>query len=247
MENIHESLKVFEDPKFTFDEASHVYKYGNKPLTSVTTFLKNFEDEFDTEYWSNKKAKERNVDVSVILAEWDAKRDAACEMGTATHLYIENKFKSVLDSTFVDTNKYDERTKVRIDTFERIYESRLYKLSPIAQELRIFNVEMGVAGTIDALFMMDSTLFILDWKTNSSKFKTDADKCFGRLKAPFNTEWNNEHNKYSIQLSMYSLILERQGINIDNCALVHIPEVGDAKIYQAKNYKKQLKIYFGIE
>jgi ATP-dependent exoDNAse (exonuclease V) beta subunit len=245
MVDIYEKLKIFEDPKFTFDEASHVYKYGNKQLTSVTTYLKNFEHEFDAEYWSNKKAKERNVDVSVIIAEWDAKRDAACDMGTATHLYIENRFKRVIDNTFLDDNLYDDRTQVRIDSFEKIYESRLHKLTPIAQELRVFSEEMGVAGTIDALFMMDGKLFILDWKTNS-KFRTDSDKCFGKLKPPFQDQWDNEHNKYSIQLNMYKLILAEKGIDVSECVIVYIPEEGDCKIIKTKDYLSKLKIYFGV-
>jgi ATP-dependent exoDNAse (exonuclease V) beta subunit len=246
MDDIYEKIKIFEDPKFTFDEASHVYKYGNKQLTSVTTFLKNFEHEFDTEYWSNKKAKERNVDVSVILNEWDTKRDASCALGTNVHLYIENRFKSVLDSSFIDENEYDDRTVIRIDSFEKLYESRLHKLTPIAQELRVFSEEMGVAGTIDALFMMDGKLFILDWKTNS-KLRTDADRCFGKLKAPFQDQWENEHNKYSIQLNMYKLILAQQGIEVSDCVIVYIPEDGDSKIIKAKNYFDKLKIYFGIQ
>jgi ATP-dependent exoDNAse (exonuclease V) beta subunit len=244
MENIYEKLKVFDDPLFTFNEEEHVYRYGKRQLTSVTTYLKNFYKEFDTDHWSKVIAEREQVDVSVILKRWDDKRDAACFLGTSVHKYIEEKFypsPSVTRDDFVN-----EDILLRIDKFEKLYNERLYKLTPVAQELRVFSTTMGVAGTIDALFMIDGKLLILDWKTNGV-LKTDKDKCYQKLNPPFQNLWENEHNKYSIQLNMYKLILAERGINVSDCVIVYIPPSdGEAKVLKAKDVYKQLSVYFGV-
>jgi hypothetical protein len=63
-------ISVFKDPNFVFEEGAHTYHYKDIKYDSVTGFIKRFKVPFDKEYWSNRKAKERGVDVSVILEEW---------------------------------------------------------------------------------------------------------------------------------------------------------------------------------
>jgi ATP-dependent exoDNAse (exonuclease V) beta subunit len=263
MQEILDKIKIFNDPNFIFNENSHTYTYGNEKLTSVTTFIKNFSEPFDTEYWSKRKAKDRLAEkrkisrehisdndpelettIKEILSEWDYKRDIACDMGTDVHKYIEEKF--TIGSTITRDNFTDLETLRRIDKFESLYESKLHNLIPVAQELRIFSRKLKLAGTIDALFIRNGKLMILDWKTNK-KMSTDSDKCWNKLRPPFQDEWENELNKYSIQLNLYKLILSEYDIHVDSCALVYIPpSVNDPKIFKIKDYEKQLRVYFGL-
>jgi ATP-dependent exoDNAse (exonuclease V) beta subunit len=245
MENIYEKLKIFDDPLFTFNEDEHVYRYGNKKLPSVTTYLKKFYKEFDAEHWSKVIAQRENVDVSVILQRWDEKRDTACDMGTEVHKYIEERFTP--NSLITRADFTNEETLLRIDKFEKLYDTRLHKLTPIAQEIRVFSTTMGIAGTIDALFMIDGKLLILDWKTNG-KFRTDRDKNYSKLNAPFHQLWDNEHNKYSIQLNLYKLILAEHGIPVSDCVIVYIPPSdNEPKVIKTKDVYGLLKAYFGVD
>lgn len=239
---IVEKLKVFDDPFFSFEPLEHVYRYGDRELTPVTSFIKNFCKPFDEPKWSKYKAKKRGVSVETILQEWKASKELGCAIGSEVHLYIENRFLEKPILTRKDFLR--EETLRRIDKFEVIYKERLYRLTPIAQELRIFSQRLGVAGTIDALFYIDGKLLILDWKTNK-KFETDKHKCYDKMLAPFDSEWENEHNTYSVQLHLYKYILSEYGIKVDDCILVWVPG-GDepCQVHRCKDYGQILSTYF---
>ena len=70
-------FEVFSDPNFVFDPIQHKYTYNGVKYTSVTQFLKNFHEEFDSGFWSKRKADERGIDQEIILKEWKDKNDYA--------------------------------------------------------------------------------------------------------------------------------------------------------------------------
>ena len=163
-------------------------------------------------------------------------------MGTLVHEYIEQKYNpdlNIKECTNVEALK-------RIKKFEEKLSHRLKDLKSIRQELRIFSSKLGLAGTIDALFLRNGILYILDWKTNG-KLRTDSDKNYSKLFPPFSDQWENEMNKYSIQLNLYKLMLAEYGIYVDKCVIVYIPPSDEEpKIIQCKDYIKKLEIYFGV-
>ena len=240
-EQINENtFSIFLDPIFKFDSIAHQYTYGIKPLKSVTQWIGEFHSHFDEDYWAERKSIETGKTKEEIIMEWHRNRDRACDLGTAVHLYIEERIKGI-EITPITDDEVLERTK----KFEEVYEKRLSNLKPIRQELKVFSEELGIAGTIDALFEINGELWILDWKTNS-KYNRDSDKNYQKLKEPFQDLWDNQENIYSLQLSLYDLILELKGIHIKNKAIIWIPKDGPAKIYKTKDLKPRLKKYFGI-
>lgn len=243
---IEKKLEFFKDIKFTFDEASHTYRYNGVKFDSVTTYLKNFKIPFDRDFWSRKKAEERGVDVSVVLEEWQNKANAATGLGTQVHKYIEDFWSGKEPQLPQDGTPLRER----IDKFLEIYEKKLKVLIPLKSELKIFSKKWRLAGTIDQPFLFwDEKLgkmFLLvgDWKTNGD-FKHD-DHPKGRYKKllrPFPHLWENHHNEYSIQISMYRLILEEAGIETESGFLCHIGPEDDPKIYPAKDLREPLRAY----
>ena len=262
-EEILEKLQVFNDDNFVFHEAEHKYFYGDKELTSATTYIgKTFEEKFDENYWSKYKADERQVEQKVVLNEWDKIRTYACDLGTMIHCYIEFKLKL---ERYVIPFVNDEIIS-RIAKFERIFAEKLHKLIPVAFECRLFDVEMGIAGTFDALFIQHDQktdkyiLYIFDWKTNKkldSDEDTENSKYKNYLKGVFSKVYHNKINVYSIQLSLYKLMLERRGIFADDMFIVHIPpdkidEDGSiintpAKIHKCKNFTNELKEHFKLK
>ena len=80
------------DDKISFDEDTHTYFVnGEKVNFSVTEIVEKFFPKFDSEYWSNYKAKEKLKHLkfydedtlqktrSEILLEWDNKRKISSE------------------------------------------------------------------------------------------------------------------------------------------------------------------------
>ncbi len=64
------------------------------------------------------------------------------------------------------------------------------------------------------LFLYRGKIYIIDYKTNK-KFTTDKDLVYKEyLLHPFNKYYKTHLNEYSIQVSMYALILREWGIDV---------------------------------
>jgi hypothetical protein len=245
-EILEKKLSVFKDNKFVFEEESHVYTYSGVKYDSVTTFLKTFKEPFQREYWLREKAKQRGVDVSLIEKEWTLAATKASSLGTKVHKWIENFWE---DPT--QEKPEDSEVLERVNKFLDIYEVKFKNLVPLQSELKIFSKKWRLAGTIDQPFlfwdekMAKPLLLIGDWKTNKD-FKHDEHPKgrYKKLLRPFNTLYENQHNEYSIQISLYRLILEDElGIETGGGFLVHIGPDGPAKIYPAKDLRFALRAY----
>lgn len=234
---VKQKLNIFKDNNFKFDPVEHIYRYNDKVMYGCTSFLQRFVKPFDSEYWAQKKADQEGITKEEMLAQWDAKRDRSCDLGHMVHEYIENFYQ--YEQTDLTT---DEEANERIVKFHDIYEQRLKVLTPIASEIKVFSKRWNIAGTIDQLYYHEGQIIIGDWKTNA-KIKTDDDFCFGWLLAPFNKLKDNELNKYSLQISIYRLILEEMGIPTHYGFICHIPDKGDSKIYKLKDLRAEIKYY----
>jgi hypothetical protein len=246
--DISKKLSVFKDPNFVFEEGAHTYHYKDIKYDSVTSFIKRFKVPFDREYWSKRKADERGVDVSVILEEWQGKSDVANDLGTKVHKWIEDFWTgSPKDLTSED----DEKLIERIDKFMDLYEKKFKNLVPLKSELKIFSKKWRLAGTIDQPFLMwdekqNKVLFLIgDWKTNKEfRFDEHPKGRFKKLLHPFSHLWENHLNEYSIQVSLYRLILEEEiGLETHGGFLCHIGPEGPAKIHPIKDLREPLKVY----
>ena len=103
-----------------------------------------------------------------------------------------------------------------------------YKLYP---EIKVFDEEMGVAGTIDLLVEKpNGTWMIYDFKTKEvgkfDSFYTVYGKSgFTGMEGIASDVANSTANGYALQLSTYALILKRKGFNVTKLGI--IPFEGD--------------------
>lgn len=229
-------LELYNDPEFNFDSESHCYTYDGQRLISVTQFISRFHEKFDTDRWSKFKADKRGVHQDVVLKEWKDENDRANRLGTFTHEWIENYFNQIWQPLPSEPDLID-----RINKFNRIFSTHLHKLEPLKFEQRIFSVSLKIAGTIDSLFLYKDNLIILDWKTNK-KFST-SNEWGTKLLTPFDSYEQSHLNEYSIQLSLYSLILKEIGLDVKVCYLVHIGPNDEATIHKCHDFTEILKDY----
>jgi len=227
---------------FTFDEPTHTYTLDGLSMTSATTFVSRFHEEFNTKYWSERKAFERGVPVSEILEEWSVKNKRSLDIGSPTHEYIENYYNTIWQPIPEDPDVLDRAIK-----FMRIYSTHLYKMVPVCFEQRVFHKKWRIAGTFDALFLYNNKLFIFDWKTNK-EFTTDSSKKFNNLFYPFDKYYENHLNEYSIQLSLYGAILKDiLGIDITAMYLCHIGPDRPAVIHKCIDFRDLLTDYLNSD
>jgi ATP-dependent exoDNAse (exonuclease V) beta subunit len=240
IELLRNQLDCFEDIKFEFDPAAHRYTYEGDTFTSVTRFIQQFHKPFEQDYWSKKKAEQAGVPQDWILTEWKKLNDYANEVGTDTHQWIEDYFNQIWKPLPSNPDVIH-----RINKFNKIYCKQLHKLEPLKFEVRVFSKKWKIAGMIDSLFVYRGKIYILDWKTNKDFTDDNHQKgTYEKLLAPFQDHYKNHLNEYSIQLSMYSLILEEWGFDVGGAYLVHIgPGDEDAELYKVVDMRDNLKLF----
>jgi ATP-dependent exoDNAse (exonuclease V) beta subunit len=240
IELLRNQLDCFEDIKFEFDPVAHRYTYEGEPFISVTRFIQQFHKPFEQDYWSKKKAEQAGVPQDWILAEWKKLNDYANEVGTDTHQWIEDYFNQIWKPL---PNNLD--VIHRINKFNKIYAKQLHKLEPLKFEVRVFSPKWKIAGMIDSLFVYRGKIYILDWKTNKDFTDDNHQKgTYEKLLAPFQDYYKNHLNEYSIQLSMYALILEEWGFQVGGAYIVHIgPGDEEAELYKVVDMRENLKLF----
>ena len=240
IELLRNQLDCFEDIKFEFDPVAHRYTYEGEPFISVTRFIQQFHKPFEQDYWSKKKAEQAGVPQDWILAEWKKLNDYANEVGTDTHQWIEDYFNQIWKPL---PNNLD--VIHRINKFNKIYAKQLHKLEPLKFEVRVFSPKWKIAGMIDSLFVYRGKIYILDWKTNKDFTDDNHPKgTYEKLLAPFQDHFKNHLNEYSIQLSLYSLILEEWGFQVGGAYIVHIgPGDEEAELYKVVDMRDNLKLF----
>lgn len=221
-----------------FDAQWHRYTLDGQVLKSVTSVLKVLKNPFDAEYWSAKKAKEQGVTQAEILAGWDKKRDESLAKGNAVHQHIEKVLNGeTTDDPFLALLN---EPVPELDAFDKLWAQLSGQVLVEGVEWVVGDADFGIAGTVDALFKDKRTgkHHIWDWKTNG-RFNTDNK--FQRLKAPFDDVPECELTNYSLQVSLYRLIVERNtGLDMGDSYIVHFSRDGLYQVHKARDYRSRL-------
>ncbi len=216
-------------PKIRFYPVSHIYKLGKRTLTSVTTVTGSFFEPFQAKKIARKLAsfranKIKKHGVRYWLAEW---KEAAAH-GTRVHAGVEDFInKGTYEPT--GNKKDDDKIKQGIGAYHNIHKS-LGEPDAIPEKI-IYDEELGIAGMIDLLIIHnhpdgksnDRVVSLYDWKSNAKLTNKSYDGKTG-IKAPFLDFSDNKIDNYSLQLSLYAYLLERQGMTIEKLFIVHLME-----------------------
>ena len=223
--------------KLKFYEKSHKYKIGKTTLTSVTTFIGKFFEPFDAKGIARKLArfpinKERKHGVRYFLKDWKE----AAEHGTRTHEMLELAIDPAATEEPISKENRDwNKFKQGMDWWEEYNKNTDVENSMC--ELRIYNEELLLAGTIDLMVVhKDMSISLIDWKTNKAIKKTGYHH--KRAFVPIEDLHDCNYNKYTLQLSLYAYMMERAGYTIRDLIIVHLME-DKSKEYKVE-YKKEI-------
>jgi hypothetical protein len=225
--------KKSTDGEVTFYPGSHKYKLGKRELTSCTQFLKDYFQPFD----ENKIAKlcamgakrrgEKGKGVRFWKREWKLARDR----GTRCHYLMEQYLYDMEGepNTLHDTEKYDT---VELEKFghgstwiDEYYEKYGDKIIHVIPEYIVYDEELGIAGQVDMLVTREDdegnvVIDVIDWKfTKKIEWARN-----GKAKDPISHLNDCNGIKYTLQLSTYAYILEKQGRVLGDLILPHITE-----------------------
>lgn len=246
VKNYQNKINVFDYVKFEIE--GHSYLINGKVGKSVTTLLKNYLKPFDRDYWADIKAKQQGITVESILSQWDFSSALSKVKGSVVHSFIESNFTN---SEFI----YPEDSIIKMFGYDAIQDSFNLitpvvnkfindiseKMFPVASEFIVGDKDYLVGGTIDQLFYnkKSNQLEIWDWKTNK-EIRTSSR--YSHL-APLSHISDSELDHYSLQLSLYKVLLEKNtGLILGNSYLVWFNEnCSDYSIFKAKDYSEEAK------
>lgn len=242
IEAVKSKLKVFNYIKF--DEESHVYTNtkGLFPVDfgiSSTGWVHKFVNPFDSEKWSNKKAKELGISQQEVLKMWDDNAKEASNNGTIVHKFIEDKLLK---------NKNNSKISEKIEKMINSFISRFYKTySVVGCEIKVGSPIIDIAGMIDNLSynFKSNKLNILDWKTSKVIKKENK---YQKMLKPFDYLDDCNFNHYSLQLSLYKIILKIEAnISIDDLIIVQFSELNDKfEMYKCLDLSEQISRFLKI-
>lgn len=236
IEDIHQALKN----KFSyinFDAMEHRYfNDKDEEYLSVSSILEKFIVPFNLEYHSKKVAQRENIPQDELKTIWDIRRNFSIVKGTEFHLYVQ---------TFLNENREIEiltPIKKQVEDFHQFWNKNRNKYEVVATEVIIADDDLKIAGTVDCIVrhIPSNNFFIFDWKTNQ-KIR-EKNPVAQKMLAPFNHLDHCDLNKYSMQMSFYKYLINKNtSLEIKNAYLIHFPPQLDYKVHIVKDFSKEVE------
>lgn len=234
LEEVKQKLKVFD--KYKFFENGHYYTYKDKQVgVSVTKYISQFENEFDSNTLSQKVADKNGISQFEVLNEWKRKGEYSCLKGTAIHEWLQDNYAnreykfdlSQLEeySEYYKIEDIEHLKQMAID-FINDYKNR-YIL--IGDEILCGIPDFDIASAIDLLFYdtVNNEVVLADIKTNTDlKGWKSTPSYVKKMLQPLEDIKDITFEHYKIQLSIYRYFLEEYAhIPIsDNMFIVYLSE-----------------------
>lgn len=199
------------DARLHFDAASHTYTLNGTVFKSVTTVVEECFEQFDADYWAQKKAPSMGMSPEEVKAMWERNGEKARNLGTQMHEKIERFYLGLPNDSDPTYNLFLQFTKQ-------------YHLTPYRTEWAIFDEDSRVAGTLDFLNYSVGVFTIFDWKRSNKiiscgvpvKMSQWGKRAFGPIAHVHDTTYWH----YALQVSIYRYILEKNyGIHVTTCKL----------------------------
>lgn len=222
--NLIEKYKDLE-----FEELTHTYKWKEKIKGSATGYLKQFCNPFDVGSAAIRVALREEVDVLEIKNRWRLDNFFGISKGNMVHFYSEdwalgkktdplNEWQAGIIQFWINLPKH-------------------YVL--IHAELQMYSYMLDICGTCDAILFNTLTgkFVLVDYKTNKDLFTS-----FGTLKLFPYTIPDNNYNKYGLQLSIYEIMLNEIGIEVEDRWLIWANRCNNQlyQKYSAPNFKTDI-------
>lgn len=215
-------LDFFAELKFDAD--SHQYNHKETQLSSVSSTIKDYVEDFDADRIAGYVAKARKITKEEVLQEWEDKKNEACNKGDRIHQFGEYYHEYNLKPT----DGYEEAVVAFWDSLPK-------HVVPFLFELQMFSIELGIAGTADILLYNTKTKkFILaDYKTNIDLYKNYKGK---KMLPPFEDLLDCPFNKYQVQLSYYQYLFEQCGFEIEDRIIIWLKSDSTFDKIRTKNF-----------
>ena len=215
------------------------YTYRGQPWQAVDDLLAKLEPIIDRQTGLKKQAQAQGVAPDILQAELEASRIASQEISRLTHLHIADRLQGK-PSRF-DKQGGGLRLLPQMKAFDRYWAAASPVLRPFQSNWLIGDQRLRIAGRLDALVKASAknTYHLLAFKVQSHFSLINPLHC---LQPPFADLGASDHNRASLALSLYRLILERNcpQLPFGDCFLIHLDDQGQFSSYPAIDFRERL-------
>lgn len=214
-------IKAFKALKFK--EVTHTYTVKGKVYISATTCIKEFYQEFDSEFMSANVSKAMlrkkgwKIDPSFYMRRWEMIGEEANIAGSRVHEYLQYGYPDFHEPPFC------RQEQAGIDFFNSLED----RYCILLQESRMFTSKYKIAGTADLLIYdkLTDSIIIGDWKTNEKTLRKSYRGTM--MNSPFDDMLDTDINKYTIQTNIYQLMLEELGLKVSERWIIQLSTPSD--------------------
>ena len=260
-------LKAFEDLEF-YEEGHKYLLHGQEITLSVSGVGHRFiREPFNEKLQTARYAQKHGKTAEYWIKQWKCNSFRATTLGTKTHAYGESLgylkvghpelICPMIRPQYNETYNYlapihpkEEAALKFMDELPCSYhlvlnETKVYSgKNPDARK----NLKELICGTFDMLYYYDGDgnpskagFMILDYKTNACLY-SDYNRKFGKtLLPPFSNMIEEDLSLYTIQLSLYALMLEDIGIPIIDRKIVWLTNDGTYEIISVPDVSDKLR------
>ncbi len=244
-----------QDERITFKEEGHIYMLdGNRQLTPVSSVYSRYFKPFDTDYWAERKARDMPITAEQLKEQWDSYGKMASFVGTHLHKQIEeflngDEYMAPM-CHFTYDGKYIHEDKIisidkEIEHFLKFVEE--IDFTPFRTEWRVYDEDLGIAGTIDLICSReDGTFEFYDWKRSKSiidEFDNLYDSRYYGINGMGHIQ-DCSYWHYALQQNLYKHIVEkcyRLKISSMNLVVIH-PDYKSYRIVKVPKLDNEIQL-----
>ena len=251
--------EAFSSIKF-FEKDHHYEIDGKRAAMSVSQLISKYEKPFDNSI-AHRVAKRDGKLVEDVLWQWEYNKDYSCHKGNEFHLMVEEFYqRRTIPIDKEDIIKFLNRKHngrytddqlatyymdmaLMLKNFKNFYEWWRQDHILLKSEFVVGDKETKICGTIDNLSFNKKTgkLALFDYKTNK-EIKRQGYKGETML-SPIDTVPKCELGKYSLQLCLYKLILERNTpFEVGDCNIIWVAGQDDYELINILNLEREAEL-----
>lgn len=257
-------LEAFEDLEFY--EEGHRYVLNGQTLPSVSGVAHRFiREPFDEQWQAMRYALKNGQTPEYWIQQWRQNSFRATRLGTKTHAYGESlgylragmpeRICPSIRAQYMPEYGFLAPIHPKEEAVLKFMNEMPSSMHLVLNEAQVYsgknpceeqNLKERLAGTFDMLYYNDGSdgqpegFIILDYKTNAN-LTSEYNRKYGKmLREPFNCMTEEDLSLYTIQLSLYALMLEDIGIPIISRRIVWLKE-GEYQIVPVEDVSEKLR------
>lgn len=257
-------LSEFQDLEFY--EEDHHYVLNGQSLPSVSNVAHRFVREpFNEQLQAARYAERHGETAQYWIQQWRQNSFRATTLGTKTHAYGESlgylraglpeRICPSIQTQYMPEYGFLAPIHPKEEAVLKFMNEMPSSMHLVLNEARVYsgknpcqerNLTERIAGTFDMLYYQDGTdgqpqgFVILDYKTNAN-LASEYNRKYGKmLREPFNAMTEEDLSLYTIQLSLYALMLEDIGIPIIARRIVWLKD-SEYQLVPLQNLSEQLR------